>query len=74
MRMRTKMGAFVFVLFIRISLQATCVKNYSLFHRFRHGSEMIIFESILNTFITRVVFRGGWGSSENWLELKIEPP
>ncbi len=36
-----------------------------------HVSKMIIFESILFTFIAKVVFRGGWGSKKNWLELKI---
>jgi hypothetical protein len=38
------------------------------------GSMMIIFQSILTAFIASVAFRGGWGSSETWLELKIEPP
>jgi hypothetical protein len=37
------------------------------------GSEMIIYKSILTTFIVSVVFRGSWGSSKNWLKLKIEP-
>ncbi len=35
---------------------------------------MIIFESILTTFVERVVFRDHLGSAKNWLELKIEPP
>jgi hypothetical protein len=35
---------------------------------------MIIFESILTAFIARIIFTGGWGSSKNWLELKIESP
>jgi len=35
---------------------------------------MIIFELILTTFKLSMVFRGIWVSSENWLELKIEPP
>jgi hypothetical protein len=34
---------------------------------------MIIFESILTTFIASEIFRGPCGSKENWLELKIEP-
>ncbi len=38
------------------------------------GTEMIIFESILTTFISMIVFKDLWGSSKNWLELKIEPP
>ncbi len=33
---------------------------------------MTIFKSVLTTFISRVIFRGGWGSSKNWLELKIK--
>ncbi len=33
---------------------------------------MTIFESILTTFIVSVVFSGCWGSSKNWLMLKIE--
>jgi len=35
---------------------------------------MIIFESILTTFISSIIFRGTWGSSVNRLEPKIEPP
>jgi hypothetical protein len=38
------------------------------------GSKMIIFESNLTTFITGVIFKGGWRNSKNWLELKIKPP
>jgi hypothetical protein len=38
------------------------------------GSKMIIFESILATFIASVVFSSPKGSSKNWLELKIKPP
>jgi hypothetical protein len=34
---------------------------------------MIIVKSILATFVVSVIFRGGWGSSKKWLELKIEP-
>ncbi len=37
-------------------------------------SEMIIFESVLTTFITSIIFRGRWDSSENKLELKIDSP
>ncbi len=36
------------------------------------SSEMIIFESLLTTFITSFIFRGSWGNSKNRLELKIE--
>jgi len=36
--------------------------------------EMIIFESILTTFEVSFIFWASWGSIENWLELKIEPP
>ncbi len=35
---------------------------------------MIIFESILTTFEASFIFWASWGSIENWLELKIEPP
>jgi len=35
---------------------------------------MIIFESNLTTFEVSVIFLGSWGSSENWLEPKTEPP
>jgi len=35
---------------------------------------MIIFESILTTFELSIIFGGRWGSIENWLEPKIEPP
>jgi hypothetical protein len=34
---------------------------------------MIIFESILTTFKSRVVFRGSSDSSDNWFEPRIEP-
>jgi hypothetical protein len=34
---------------------------------------MIIFETILNTFIAIAIFRGVKDSDENWLEVKIEP-
>jgi len=33
---------------------------------------MIIFESILTTFKSNIVFRGSLDSSDNWLEPKIE--
>ncbi len=36
------------------------------------GSKMIIFKSILTTFITCVIFRGFWGSSKYWLKLKTK--
>jgi hypothetical protein len=35
-------------------------------------TEMIIFESILTTFIASIVFRDRWRGSKNWLELKIK--
>ncbi len=48
---------------------------YSLVHQFRfEGSKLIIFKSILTTFIVRVVLRGHSGNGENWHVLKIEPP
>ncbi len=37
------------------------------------GSEMIIFESTLTTFIASIIFRGCWGRIKNCLELKINP-
>jgi hypothetical protein len=37
------------------------------------GSEMIIFESILTTFLGSVIFRDHCGICKIWLELKIEP-
>ncbi len=43
------------------------------FHGFILISKMI-FESILTTFKSYIVFKGSWGSSVNWLEPKIEPP
>jgi hypothetical protein len=30
--------------------------------------------SILTTFKASIIFRGIWGSIENWLEPKTEPP
>jgi len=36
--------------------------------------EIIIFGSILITFELSSIFGGSWGSIENWLEPKIEPP
>jgi len=35
---------------------------------------MLIFGLILNTFESSSIFGGSWGSFENWLEPKIEPP
>jgi len=35
---------------------------------------MIIFGSILTTFESSITFGGSWGSIENWLEPKTEPP
>jgi len=36
-------------------------------------SELVIFESFLTTFKPSIVFRGSWGSVENWLKPKTEP-
>jgi len=36
--------------------------------------EMIIYDSILTTFKSSIVFRCSSDSSDNWLESKIEPP
>ncbi len=38
------------------------------------GSKMIILETILTTFIASIVFRGRWGGTKHWLELKIVEP
>jgi len=35
---------------------------------------MIIFGSILTTFETSIIFGGSWGSIENLLQPKTEPP
>jgi len=35
---------------------------------------MIIFELILTTFKSSVVFRGSWGSCVYWLKTKIDSP
>jgi len=34
---------------------------------------LLIFESILTTFKLSIIFRGSWGSINNWLEPKIKP-
>ena len=48
---------------IIFSLRPTeCVMNLDL------ESELLIFEPILTTFKPSIVFRGSWGSIENWLE------
>jgi len=31
-------------------------------------------ESILTSFKPSIIFGGSWGSTENWLEPKTEPP
>jgi len=36
--------------------------------------KMIILGSMLTTFELSSIFGGSWGSIENWLEPKIEPP
>ncbi len=38
------------------------------------GSKLIIFESIMTTFIVSVIFKGHLDSSKNWLGLEIKPP
>ncbi len=38
------------------------------------GIKMIIFESILTTYIASVILRECFRNSKNWLELKIDPP
>jgi len=35
---------------------------------------MTIFGSILTPFESGIIFGGSWGSIENWLEPKSEPP
>jgi hypothetical protein len=35
---------------------------------------MIIFESILTTFESSIIFGGSCGSIENWIKPKTEPP
>jgi hypothetical protein len=35
---------------------------------------MIIFKSLMTTFVASIVLRGGRDSNKNWLELKIKPP
>jgi hypothetical protein len=47
---------------------------YNLLQQLDHGSEIIIFKSILTTFIASIVSRGDWGRSKNWLKLKTRPP
>ncbi len=46
-------------------------RTCSMCHRYRSGCKMIVFLSILNTFIENVAFRVHWGSGKNCLELKI---
>jgi len=35
---------------------------------------LLIFELIWTSLKLSIVFEGSWGSIENWLEPKIEPP
>jgi len=51
-----------------ISFSSECVTDLD------YWGEMIIFESILTTSKSSIIFRGSWGSIVNWLEPKIEPP
>ncbi len=37
------------------------------------SSEIIIFGSIWTTFEANTTFWGSWGSSKNWIELKVKP-
>ncbi len=56
------------LLFILVYLNTVC------FNVLNQSIKKFIFKSILTTFIASVILRGGWGRSENWLELKIKPP
>jgi hypothetical protein len=44
--------------------------DYTLYLTTLEHDEMII----LTTFIVNIIFKGQYGSSKNWHELKIEPP
>jgi len=39
-----------------------------------YQSELLISESILTSFKLSILFAGSWGSAENWLQPKAEPP
>ncbi len=54
-----------------IDSSKTCSWTYRVCHGFRL---MIIFESVLTTCKSSVVFRGSWYSSVNWVESEIKPP
>ncbi len=43
-------------------------------HGFKSTSKMTTFGSILTTFESSNIFGCSWGSIENWLEPKTEPP
>ncbi len=47
---------------------------YRVCHGFRLTSEVMIFGLILTTFESSSIFGDSWGSIENWLEPKTEPP
>jgi len=61
----------------------TTIRDYAIQPQVRKGhacvmdldwaSEMIIFKSILTTYKSSIIFSGSFGSSVNWLELKIKP-
>jgi len=53
---------------LRLRLCTDCVMDLN------KWSEMIIFEPILTTFESSVIYRGSWGSSVNWLKRWIKPP
>ncbi len=49
---------------------------YRVCHRFRLTNRYALFWDKLNltTFKSSNIFRGSWGSSENWIEPKTKPP
>ncbi len=61
-----------FSFFSEFDLSEFCFVNDTVcFINLDHVSEMIIFKSILTTLIASIIFRSRWGSSKNWLKLKI---
>jgi hypothetical protein len=57
----------------RIDEEGIILLIYRVCHEFRLTKRVAFFELILTTFKLSTVFRGSWGSIENWLEPKIEP-
>jgi len=43
-------------------------------HRFRLRNQVAYFQVDLTSFKPSIILGGSWGSTENWLEPKIEPP